>query len=147
MSKNKEAVGNLGEEEMAFLKYVRKTRDTTRDEANNLFSSAHQTRARDNKLMNKLFVQFPAAQAMSHNLLKEASAEQFEQFEKIKIAYNTHHFFEAGAHLTEAQKRYPELQKVAGSMSSRKVAVPKKTPSADSPTGETGTANASGVNV
>lgn len=148
MSKNKEAVGNLGAEEEAFLKYVRKTRDTTREEADDLFSAAHQTRKRDNELMNKLFIQYPAAMTMTHNLLKEAAAlseEQYEEFEKIKVAYNVHHYFEQGAYLTDAQRRYPELQKVA--MKGRPAVTIKKNPPVDSPTGPTGTANASGANV
>ena len=138
MSKTKEAVGNLGEEEMNFIKHVRQTRDDTRRDANALFSKAHQTRERDRKLMDKLFSQFPGAQVMAHNLLKEASAEQFEAFEKVKIAYNVHAFFESGAHLTPAQRRFPELLKVA---KARPVVSMKKTPAACLPTGSTATSS------
>lgn len=114
MSKNKEAVGNLGDEELNFLKHVRLTRSDTRKDLTNLFKTSPQNRERDRALMEKLFVQMPGAQTMADNLLKTASASQIESFEKIKVAYNVHHFFESGAHLTEAQRRFPELQKVAG---------------------------------
>lgn len=111
----KEAVGNLGEEELNFLKMVRMTRADTRRDAEALFSASHQCRARDLALMEKLFVQTPGSINMGYNLAKTASADEalFEQFEKIKVAYNVHHFFEADAHLSDAQRRYPELQKVA----------------------------------
>lgn len=113
--KNKEAVGNLGEEELNFLKKVRLTRDDTRAAAQELFSVSHQSRKRDVALMEKLFVQAPAALTMGHNLLKEASLEeaQLEEVEKIKVAYNVYHFFESGAHLDSAQRRFPELTKAA----------------------------------
>lgn len=134
MSKTKEAVGNLGEEEMNFLKYVRMTRDDTRRDANELFTAAHQTRKRDIALMEKLFIQAPAAMTMSHNLLKEASAEQWDAFEKVKVAYNVTQFFEKGAHLTDAQRRYPELQKVA---KARPAVMIKKAPDLEAKTGPT----------
>lgn len=131
---DKEAVGNIGEEEMSFIKHVRLTRDDTRRDANALFTKAHQSRDRDRKLVEKLFVQAPGAVTMAPNLQKEASAEQWEQFEKIKVAYNVHHFFESGAHMTAAQRRFPELLKVA---KARPVVSLKKTPSSSVPTGET----------
>ena len=145
MSKTKEAVGNLGEEEMNFLKYVRMTRDDTRKDANELFSLAHQTRQRDIALMEKLFVQAPGAITMAHNLLKEASAEQWDAFEKVKVAYNVHNFFESGAYLTDAQRRYPELQKVA---KARPAVTLKKAPDIDAKTGPNAVEHgASGANV
>lgn len=113
MSKNKEAISNLGDEELNFLKHVRLTRSDTRKDLTNLFKTSPQNRERDRALMEKLFVQMPGAQTMADNLLKTASASQIESFEKIKVAYNVHHFFESGAHLTEAQRRFPELQKVS----------------------------------
>ncbi len=134
MSKTKEAVGNLGEEEMNFIKHVRLTRDDTRRDANALFSKAHQSRDRDRKLVEKLFVQAPGSVTMAPNLQKEASAEQWEQFEKVKVAYNVHAFFESGAHLTPAQRRFPELLKVA---KARPVVSMKKTPAVCLPTGST----------
>ncbi len=198
--KNKEAVGNLGEEEINFLKKVRQTREETRQDANALFTTSHQNRKRDRALLEKLFVQFPGAMVMANSLLKEAGVKEagknvrlqmasaaskgngyaqlrsgarnmgkvvgqsiaanakpmngnaqnigyvqgairgqaagkaakdaassmlpktasweayeqcWEEYEKIKIAYNVHAFFEAGGHLDQAQQRYPELQKVA----------------------------------
>lgn len=114
--KNKESVANAGDEEFNFMKHVRLTREDTRRDTNALFQNAPQNRKRDQDLMNKLFIQTPAAQTMSDNLLKMSSVteEQFAVFEKIKVAYNVHHFFESGAHLSEAQRRFPELLKVAG---------------------------------
>lgn len=132
MSKNKEAVGNLGEEELSFLKIVRQTRQDTRRDANSLFTTAHQNRDRDIKLMEKLFVQTPGAMTMADNLLKSASAEEFEAFEKMKVAYNVHAFFEGGHQFTEAQRRYPELMKVA---KARPVVAMKKTPQPETKTG------------
>jgi len=113
MSKNKEAVGNLGAEELNFMRHVRLTRNDTRKDLTNLFQTSPQNRERDQALMKKLFVQADGAMTMADNLLKTASASQIESFEKIKVAYNVHHFFESGAHLTEAQRRFPELRKVA----------------------------------
>lgn len=134
--KNKEAVGNLGEEEMSFMKRVRMTRDDTRRDANDLFSIAHQSRERDVDLMGKLFEQAPAALTMSNQLLKEGSAEQWDEYEKIKVAYNVHHYFESGAHLTPAQRRFPELQKVA-LVAPRPTVSLKKIPALGSATGAT----------
>lgn len=105
----------LGKEELAFLTHVRMTRADTRAATNSLFSVAQQSRERDQALMDKLFVQAPAAITMSDNLVKNAfgTEEQFEEFTKIKTAYNVYHYFESEPFLTEAQRRYPELQKVA----------------------------------
>lgn len=133
-SMNKEAVGNIGEEEMNFVKHVRLTREDTRRDANALFSKAHQSRERDRKLVEKLFLQAPGAVTMAPNLQKEAFVEQWEHFEKIKVAYNVHHFFESGAHMTPAQRRFPELMKVA---KARPVVSMKKVPAASSTSGET----------
>lgn len=144
-SVEKLAVGNLGEEELNFLKHVRLTREDTRADANALFSVAHQTRARDRQLLEKLFVQTPGALTMGHNLLKEASAEQLETFEKISVAYNVYHFFEAGAHLDSAQRRFPELVKAAKAHPT--VALKKTTPLSSS-TGDTNAGRAvSGTNA
>lgn len=134
MSKNKEAVGNLGAEEANFLKYVRLTREDTRRDVNELFSVAHQNRDRDRKLMEKLFVQTPGAMTMSDNLLKNASADQFEEFEKIKVAYNVWHFFESGSHMDSAQKRFPELMKVG---KARPVVALRKTTPPSATSGDT----------
>ncbi|TXH11759.1 MAG: hypothetical protein E6R04_00565 [Spirochaetes bacterium] len=144
MSKNKEAVGNLGEEELNFMKHVRLTREDTRRDTNALFENVPQSRKRDQDLMNKLFVQAPGAQTMADNLLKMASAseQEFERFEKIKIAYNVHHFFESGAHLTEAQRRFPELLKVAGrSGSVARPAISLKKPTTAPTSGPSGDSN------
>jgi hypothetical protein len=134
MSKNKEAVGNLGEEELNFLRLVRQSRQDTRRDADALFKTAPQNRERDIKLMNKLFVQAPGAITMADNLLKNASAEEFEKFEKMKIAYNVYAFFDGGFHYSPAQRRYPELLKVA---KSRPAVVMKKTPDPETKTGNT----------
>lgn len=133
MGKHKEAVGNLGEEEVNFLKHVRLTRADTRKAANELFVSAPQNRERDQALMRKLLVQAPGAMTMSDGLLpKMASSEDVEQFEKVKVAYNVWHFFESGAHLDAAQRRFPELTKVS---KVRPVVSMKKIPAANAPTG------------
>lgn len=131
----KEAVANLGEEEMAFLKHVRLTRNETRRDANALFSTAHQTRERDQALLNKLFIQTPAVISTSHSLLKEASAEEFETYEKIKIAYNVFHFFDSGSDVPDVLRRYPELHKVAALK--RPAMSLKAVPSATAATGST----------
>lgn len=69
----KQAVGNLGAEELARVSRYMKTRSETRAEADVLFgNTAKKMRAEDRKKLEKLFVQAPAAVTMAPNLQKEA---------------------------------------------------------------------------
>jgi hypothetical protein len=94
-------VGNAGTEEFEQLKAMTYTRAETRAQADALFDSdAKKMRQADNALMGKLFVQAPAAVTMAPNLQKTAHVDAF---------------FAEAAKGDDAQRRYPELLKVAAS--------------------------------
>jgi hypothetical protein len=132
-------VGNLGVEETARIEGQILTREDTKTQQDILFENAAKSRNQGREKVNKLFIQAPAAQTRGAklaegsriepsglNLGKMASAEFLEKRASAadaNIAKNTVEFFEKCAYMTEAQKRYPELLKVAGS------ADPKVTPS------------------
>jgi hypothetical protein len=104
------AVGNLGEEELERLQRMTLTRDDTRAEADLLFGApATDMRKTDRKLLEKLFVQTPASVTMAPNLQKQAQVAQ----EPMSKTAHVDAFFEALSAPTDAQRRYPELLKVA----------------------------------
>lgn len=99
------AVGNMGEEELAQLQHIVLTRNDTRAEADLLFGGpAKDMRQTDRKLLEKLFIQTPASVTMAPNLQKTAS-----------ITPRVDALFEKLSAPTDAQRRYPELLKVADS--------------------------------
>jgi hypothetical protein len=98
--KKRAGVGNLGTEEVAQTDLKVLTRARTRAEAESLFSQANVARAKEQRLLGDIFVQTPGAETMSPMLAKTAAIDAF--FEKISAPA-----------LTEAQRRYPELLKVA----------------------------------
>ena len=119
----KQAAG-LGEEEMTRLKRVIRTREETRAEADVLFGqTAVDMRKQEREKMEKLFAQMPAAITMQPSLQKTSAAKHVEEyFQKL-----------AHPNMTEAQKRYPELLKVASPASTGGAGSPapslnKKTP-------------------
>lgn len=82
--KKKIAVGNMGEEELERLQRTVLTRDDTRAEADLLFGApAKDMRKADRGLLEKLFVQTPAATTMAPNLQKEAKVSGVEM---LKLA-------------------------------------------------------------
>lgn len=100
----KKKVAGLGDEELTRLKRVVVTRDETRAEADVLFGqTAQEMRKTERAAMEKLFTQMPAASTMQPSLQKESAAKNVEAyFQKL-----------AHPNMTEAQRRYPELLKVA----------------------------------
>lgn len=99
--KIKTAVANLGEEEVARAQRVILSRRQTREQADQMFDSAGESRKREQGMMGKLFVQTPGAETMAPALVKAAN-----------IAPNTDAFFEkfaSDSKLTVAQRRFPEL--------------------------------------
>lgn len=104
----KTAVGNLGAEESAQVLHTVVNRASNRAEADVMFGSkAAEERKKAGEKLRQLFLQAPAAQTgttPSHDAQKTAS-----------VAPNVEAFFDklAEARLTDAQRRYPELQKVA----------------------------------
>lgn len=86
------------------------TREDTRRQADALFESGPDVRKKDRALMEKLFVQTPAAMTMAFNLQKKASITSHVDAVLEKLAQ---------PQLTEAQQRYPELLKVASNFSAK----------------------------
>lgn len=131
----KAGIGNLGAEESARLKDQLLTREDVKTQQDLLFENAAKAREQGKKKVEKLFIQAPAAQTRGAkldqgarieplpeprmlSLAKCASAEDLEKLASAadsEVAKHTSEFFEKRAYLTEAQKRYPELLKVAGS--------------------------------
>lgn len=113
MSKNKTAVADHAET-LTRVKGMVLSRERSVHEVNSLFANAKPERKKDVEKMNKLLIQAPAAQIQTPNLQKEA------------VAKNVTAYFEKKAYLTEAQRRYPELQKVANTETTSQVAPMKK---------------------
>jgi hypothetical protein len=102
MAKTKIAVGNLGAEESAQFIHKVMTRAATRAQADELFEhKATGIAAANQARLKELFVQAPAAETMAPSLAKTAAVDTF--FDKL-----------AELSMTDAQRRYPELLKVAG---------------------------------
>lgn len=99
MNEKKAGVGNVGEEEFAQLEVKHLTREDVRRQAYELFKNSESWAEESRATLKKLFVQAEAADSMSLGVTKVASAT--EAF-----------FAEHGQ--TLAQRRYPELLKVAG---------------------------------
>ncbi len=146
MSKEKLAVGNVGEEEVARVHRVVMTREETRAQTDDLFENAKKSREDGRKTVNKLFLQAPASITMAPILQKEKVAaalandmEKLAQIETIEMAPRVLAFFEKKAYLTEAQRRFPELLKVAGTTEPTVPALKKKPASATPISGPTPT--------
>lgn len=109
--KNKKAGMAEGGEALSRMKHVHLTRADTRAQVDALFGRSEDVRKRERKLLEKLFVQTPAAEGLPPELAKTASsmADEFERLEREDIARSTTDFFEKKAYLTEAQRRFPEL--------------------------------------
>lgn len=95
------------------------TRDSIRMEADHLFSNASKFRKASRAHLEKLFEQTPAAQSMSPAVVKTSAAKFAEEtlelveMEKRAAAPSVYSYFDNQGWLTEAQKRFPELQKVS----------------------------------
>ena len=87
------------------------SRETCRAEADALFEGAIENRKKDRSSLEKLFIQTPAAQINTPNLLKEGSA--LDEPEPVNLTSNVDAFFEKLSAPDDAQQRYPELLKVA----------------------------------
>lgn len=120
------AVSNLGEEELSRLRRVVRTRNETRAEADILFGqTAQKQRVTENEMMQKLFAQFPASQTMQPSLQKVSSVEEMEKLVPLpNVTKNVDEFFEKRAYLDDAQRRYPELLKVASPASTGGAGLP-----------------------
>lgn len=92
----------FGEEELARLTHHVMTRTETRDQVDQVFAEGKAARAADRATIKNLFLQAPGASTNGINLAPEKTA-----------GARTTEFFESGGHLTEAQRRFPELLKVA----------------------------------
>ena len=119
-------VGNLGAEEKDQLEAKVKTRAMTRAEAEALFANKS-TQESDRRLLKKLFIQAPAAETKNRLAAKMEEAPKEELLKdlgalyKTKVSAATDAYFEklAEDQLTEAQRRYPELLKVAAAPGGR----------------------------
>lgn len=121
----KVAVSNLGEEELARVKRVIRTRNETRAEADVMFGqTAQKQRQTENEMMRKLFAQFPASQTMQPSLQKVSAVDLDALVPPTPLAPNVDAFFEKRAYLSDAQRRYPELQKVASPASTGGAGLP-----------------------
>jgi hypothetical protein len=119
------AVSNLGEEELARFRRTVRTRNETRAEADELFGeTAKKQRKTENEMMAKLFEQFPASITMQPSLQKVSTVEDLQKIEQPSLTKNVDEFFEKRAYLTDAQKRYPELLKVASPASTGGAGLP-----------------------
>ncbi len=99
---------SLGQEEFAQMSRTVLTRAETRAEADVLFGGlAKATRKSEGEKLRKLFVQTPAAMG--------ATSPNVELQKTASVAPATEAFFEklARASMTDAQRRFPELLKVA----------------------------------
>jgi hypothetical protein len=104
------AVGNLGQEEKDQFRAKTISRAQTRAEADALFTHKATEIASDNqKYLKQHFVQAPGAET-APTLAKTAAVDLFFTLLPEKIAE---------AQLTDAQRRYPELLKVAAAPGGR----------------------------
>lgn len=131
--KAKVAVSNLGEEELAQARRKILTRAETRAEADEMFgTTAKEMRKTEQGMMKKLFQMWEARDTMQPSLVKDASVKNVAAFfEKL-----------SEPQMTDAQRRYPELMKVAGPSSHDTASVPVpnlKTVKPSAPTGKTPT--------
>ncbi len=97
------------------------SREEAKAYVDNLFNNAKSARKKDVADMERLLVQTPGAQVQSPNLLKEA------------VAKNVSEFFEKKAYLTQAQRLFPELLKVANTENATRL-LPQKKPAGATPT-------------
>lgn len=111
--KKQAGVSNVGAEETSRIKNQFFTRTDKKAAADVLFANAKKARELERGFLDKLFIQAGGAETRAM-LTKEA------------MAPNVTRFFEKRAFLTDAQKRFPELLKVAGDGDSAKVTVLKK---------------------
>ena len=110
--KTKIAYTGNPDEDLARALGMHLTRERTRAEADVLFGgSAAEMRKKEQAALNKLFIQTPAAESPTQamNMHKTSSVEEPEP----SIAPHVDAFFEKLAAPDEAQRRYPELRKVA----------------------------------
>jgi hypothetical protein len=113
MSKTKIAFTGNPDEDLYRTLGMHLTREQTRAEADALFGgAAADMRKKDRGELEKLFVQTPASQTMAPNLQKQASAEMPEP-DPVLLTANVDAFFEKLSAPDDAQRRYPELLKVA----------------------------------
>lgn len=108
---NKERI--RAEEDLRHMTRTVLTRAETRAEAEQLFGQMGESSRKSRKTIEKLFVQAPGAETMSPQLAKTASTKT------ASVTANLEAFFEKNASafdgLTDAQRRFPELLKVASS--------------------------------
>jgi hypothetical protein len=100
-------IGNIGEEELTRLRLGRQSLGDVEGTLKTLIGQdvMAKMKASDIEKMKKLFIMAGANITQAPNLTKEAKAKNVcAFFEKL-----------SSAHLTDAQIRYPELQKVANS--------------------------------
>lgn len=91
---------HLGNEELKRTTSMVRTRQETRDQIMELFEMAKSSNVTERQLMEKLFTVMPTVVTMNPALQKTAHVDAF--FEEL-----------AEASMTDAQRRYPELLKVA----------------------------------
>lgn len=101
MSKQKKAYV-VDNEALTRAKRMILSREEAKEFINALFHNAKSIRRVERAKMELLLEQAPAAEVQSPYLAKESAAK------------NVTEFFEKKAYLTDAQKRFPELLKVAG---------------------------------
>lgn len=102
----KEAVANVGEEELARATRTTLTRAEAQAEADALFGgNAAKVRKGNAEYLKRLFKQAPAGQ---HD-----TSPNVDMAKTASVAPSVDAFFEKLAEPTEAQRRYPELMKVA----------------------------------
>lgn len=94
------ATGHLGNEEFKRTTSMVRTRQETKDQILELFEMAKSSNVTERQLMEKLFTVMPTVITMNPALQKTAHVDAF--FEEL-----------ADASMTDAQRRYPELLKVA----------------------------------
>lgn len=121
-------IEDTGDEARERFHMMLSTREETRAETDSLFVNAKPSRARDRAVVKKHFVQAPAAITMAPTLQAEPPKEVPKQegpdlsasygspVKTASVAPRVDEWFEknSSVFLSEAQRRFPELLKVAG---------------------------------
>lgn len=122
-------IEDTGDEARERFHMMLSTREETRAETDSLFVNAKPSRARDRAVMKKHFVQAPAAITMAPTLQAEPPKEPPKEEEQgphpsygnpvsktASVAPRVDEWFEknSSVFLSDAQRRFPELLKVAG---------------------------------
>lgn len=111
MAKTKEAVSDA--ETATRVKRLLLSREEQKNMVDTLFNHSHESRKTARGTVDKLFVQADASQNQHPFMQKEA------------VAKNVTEFFEKKAHLTQAQRLFPELLKVGATDTQRQMVTKK----------------------